>query len=288
MVPAVKTLRTALAPVALLVAAPLLLGARPARDQPAPSLPAPFHEQLNVDAVGTHAEAFVTPAAWAALAVAAPDLAAPDAGLDAIAFAGPAHPAAPKKVQLALREHGPVTLLVGFRGEAARAHRSCGPPLPAARMAPVRSTSSRARTCFLSTPAAPGPGVAVSAGEGRSLSIVHLDFVAGLALEVRNPQVDVVVLGVASGELLPVVRPTTAHLEGFPIRSRSAPRFGRAGDLGGPAGCGGAGPRHDPRWPLRLRRWPPRPLLGREPRERRMRAHTSWPTGWPPTWPRTA
>lgn len=217
MVPAVKTLRTALAPVALLVAAPLLLGARPARDQPAPSLPAPFHEQLNVDAVGTHAEAFVTPAAWAALAVAAPDLAAPDAGLDAIAFAGPAHPAAPKKVQLALREHGPVTLLVGFRGEAAR-----GAPILRATLA---SRTDGARTIdllagedlFPLDAGGSGPGgVAVSAGEGRSLSIVHLDFVAGLALEVRNPQVDVVVLGVASGELLPVVRPTTAHLEGFP------------------------------------------------------------------------
>ncbi len=208
---------SALALVALVAVAPLLLGARPAREKPAAAAPAPFHEQLNVDAVGTHPEAIVTPAAWAALAAAAPDLAAPDGGLDAIALSGPANPAAPKKVQLAIRKPGPVTLLVAWSGEAGRGAPILRATMPASGVALRTVDLLAGEHLFPLGAGGSGPGgAAVSAGDGRTLSVVVLDDVSALTLEVRNPQVDVVVLGVAAGELLPVVRPEAAHLEGFP------------------------------------------------------------------------
>ncbi len=202
--------RSLLAP--LLLAVPLLLGSRPE-----PGVPPPFHAALNADLVGNHPDAWVSPEAWTALNAAAGDLAGPDLGLDAIVLRGPSNRDLPRKVKLPLRAAGPVTLLLGYTGEVARG--------TAIVRATVGASAGVERTVDLKSGDAlfplraggSGPdGVAVSAGEGRTLSVVHLDTDGWLALEVRNAEVDVAILGVVTGHVLRPATPTPPSFAGFP------------------------------------------------------------------------
>ena len=201
----------------LLLTAPLLLSAAPARAPRPPEGPRPYEEQLNADVIGARADSIVTTEAWAALRAAAPALTHEDGGLDAVALRGPAHPAAPKQVQFSSPAPGPTTLLVGYSGGGARG----------TDVLRVTSTGAdgRARVrdlvagedVFPFEAGGSGPGgVAVSAGRGRSLSVVHLDAAASITVEVRNPKADVVILGFAAGTLLDSVAVEGMPFSGFP------------------------------------------------------------------------
>jgi hypothetical protein len=185
--------------------------------RPAPTGPAPFAAQRNIDVVGTLPGSIVSPEAWAALVAAAPALAAPDGGLDGIALRGPARPKAPKQVQVSLPSAGPATLLFGYSGDMARSEPIVRLTTRPAGGAPRTRDLLSGEDLFPLEAGGSGPGgVAVPAGGGRALSVVHVEAGDTITVEVRNPRVDVVLLGVASGSWLAGPAPISRPFAGFP------------------------------------------------------------------------
>ncbi len=182
----------------------------------APTAPRPFAELVDIDLVGDHPTATVTPAAWAALRTAAPGLAGADGGKDAVALRSKAHPKARKRVDVSLPTAGPAAVLLGWEGDAG----------PAAVLVRLSVTGTRGeRTVDLKAGDVPAMGagridddlVVVDAGNGRTLVVVYLDDAGSVGIEARS-QASVYVLGVAPGQPLRPPRGVPESMTGgFPF-----------------------------------------------------------------------
>ncbi|MSQ02205.1 MAG: hypothetical protein EXR71_09985 [Myxococcales bacterium] len=178
--------------------------------------PASFPSLVDADVVGTHPGALVTPEAWSALSAAAPTLAAPDLGKDAVVLRGPTAPRARASVNVALDPSAPTTLLLTYTGSVPRGTPVVRLVFRNAAGAP-RQVDLRARDdVFPLDAAGASPGaLAVDAGGGRALTVVHPGGGVSVSIEARSPGAGVVLLGVATGELLGAPRPREDSLDGF-------------------------------------------------------------------------
>lgn len=189
-----------------------------------------FAAQLNLDAVGTTPAAWVSTEAWSRMGQDSPGLVATDTGLDAIALRGPAHPKAPKRVDVAdIDATTGATLLLSYQGDLSRG----APVVRLTRALPdggTAFTDLRAGDGIFPLNAA-GSSDTVTAvwTEGdRALSRVQVGPGSKLTIEVRDNDADVVIFGVSAGRIGEIPRVAPTGLAGFPfpltITSPAPPR----------------------------------------------------------------
>lgn len=189
-----------------------------------------FAAQLNLDAVGAEPGAWVSPSAWERIGGVLPGLAATDAGLDAISLRGPAHPKAPKRVEVAdIDATTGATLLLSYRGDVPRG-------ATVVRLTRALPSGGNALTDLragdgifpLNAAGSSDSVTAVWTDGDRALSRVEVGPGTKLTIEVRENQADVVIFGVTPGRIGAVPRPTPSSLAGFPfplsIKSPAPPR----------------------------------------------------------------
>ena len=213
---------------------------------PAAPPPASFSSLVDADIVGTHPGALVTPAAWAALTVAAPALAPPDVGKDAVVLRGPSAPKARASVNVALDPPAPTPLLLTYTGSVPRGTPVVRLVFRNAAGAPRQVDLRAGDDVFpLDAGGASTGAVAVDAGGGRALTVVHPGAGVSVSVETRSPAANVVLVGVAAGEWLGTPRSPSRSLEGFafpldidtpaapvPRAWRVEPNAGRRGKVG--------------------------------------------------------
>ncbi len=205
---------------------------KPAEGEAAAEVPpATLTWKPNVDIVGAGPDAWLDAAGWAKVQAAVPTLAAPDAGLDAFAFRGPAHPKAPRRLELGggpeVASRG-VSLLLAYRGDLPR-----GAPIlrvtrtPTGGPAVIEDLRAGEGLSSLTGGVAADRYAAVDAGNGRVLSVVYVEPTDAVTLDVRVTEPDVVLLGAHPGRVVELPMATRHGLDGFPfpitIHSPGAP-----------------------------------------------------------------